>query len=115
MQRKFGSFVDQVDRNMILDIPNKKFVGRVDPTKDALLDVVDTDRVKRSYRALQLWLNRRIADRWQFNGSYSYSIEKQEGEFGYGTAADAALQFAYGDRASEFFEQEFNPRHNLKL
>jgi hypothetical protein len=115
VQRKFGHFVDQIDRNLILDIENKKFVGRVDPRFDAMIDIVDTNRVKRNYRAVQLWLNRRLADRWQFNGSYTYAIEKQEGEFGYGTAANAALQFAYGDRSSDFFETETGGRHNVKL
>lgn len=115
VQRKYGHSVDQIDRNLILDIPNKKFVGRVDPRFDAMIDFVDTDRVRRQYRAVQIWLNRRLADRWQFNGSYTYAIDKEEGEFGYGTAANAALQFAYGDRADEFFEREFGGRHNLKL
>lgn len=115
IQREYQNFPDMIDRNLILDIPNKKFVGRVDPRFDALIDVVDTERVKREYRAVQIWLNRRLADRWQFNGSYTYAIDKQTGEFGYGTAANAALQFAYGDRASEFFEEEVGGRHNLKL
>lgn len=115
VQRRFGHFSESVDRNLILDIPNKRFVGRVDPAFDALFDVVDTGRVKRSYRTLQLWVNRRLANRWQFNGSYTYGIDKLTGEFGYFTAANAALQFAYGDRASEFFEEERGGRHNLKL
>jgi hypothetical protein len=115
VQREFGHFVDTIDRNLILDLENRKFVGRADPRYDALLDVVDNDRVQRTYRAIQIWANRRFADRWQFNGSYTWAVDKQEGEFGHGTAANAALQFAYGDRASEFFEQETGGRHNLKL
>jgi hypothetical protein len=115
VRRRFSHFADTVDRNMILDIPNRRFVGRVDPNFNDLLDVVDSDRVNRTYDSLQLWVNRRLADRWQFNGTYTYAIDKQEGTFGYGTAANAALQFAYGDRASEFFEEERNPRQSLKL
>lgn len=115
VQREYGHFPDMVDRNLILDIPNRKFVGRVDPRFDEMIDVVDTDRVKREYRAVQIWLNRRFADRWQFNGSYTYAIDRQKGEFGYGRAVDAAQQFAYGDMADEFFETEVGGRHNLKL
>ncbi|MGH9456108.1 MAG: TonB-dependent receptor [Thermoanaerobaculia bacterium] len=115
VDREYGNFVEQIDRNLILDIPNKKFVGRVDPRFDALIDYVDTDRVHRSYQAVQIWLNRRFADRWQLNASYTYAINKEEGEFGYGTTANAALQFAYGDRASEFFEEQTGGRHNFKL
>lgn len=115
VKRTFGDFADQVDRNLILDIPNRKFVGRVDPAFDAMIDVVKSDREKRRYDAVQIWLNRRLGNRWQFNGSYTYAVEKREGEFGYGTAANAALQFAYGDRARDFYAQELSPRHNLKL
>lgn len=115
VRRRFRHFSESVDRNLILDIPNQRFVGRIDPTRDALLDVVDTNRVKRSYRSLQLWVNRRLADRWQLNGSYTYAIDKQTGEFGYFSTANAALQFAYDDRAAEFFEVELGARHNLKL
>jgi hypothetical protein len=115
VQREFSHFSENVDRNLILDVANKKFVGYVDPRFDSLIDVVDTDRVRREYRALQLWANRRLANRWQFNGSYTYSIDKQKGDFGYYSTANAAQQFAYGDRASEFFETETGPRHNLKL
>ncbi|MBA2302475.1 MAG: TonB-dependent receptor [Acidobacteria bacterium] len=115
VQRKFEHFPESVDRNLILDIPNGRFVGRVNPALDALTDVVDTNRVKRSYRALQFWVNRRLADRWQFNGNYTYGIDRQDGEFGYFSAANAALQIAYGDRAAEFFEVERGGRHNLKL
>ncbi|HXI14619.1 MAG TPA: TonB-dependent receptor [Thermoanaerobaculia bacterium] len=115
VQRKFGHFAEAVDRNLILDIPNKKFIGRVDPRFDSLIDIVDTGRIKRSYRSVQLWANRRLANRWQLNGSYTYALDKQEGEYGYFSAGNAALQFAYGDQASEFFEQERGGRHNLKL
>jgi hypothetical protein len=115
VRRKYSHFSESVDRNLILDVENKKFIGRVDPAFDALIDVVDTNRVKRNYQALQLWVNRRLANNWQFNGSYTYAIDKQEGEFGLFSTANAALQFAYGDRADEFFEEERNPRHNLKL
>lgn len=115
VQRRFGHFAESVDRNLILDIPNKQFVGRVDPAFDALLDVVDTNRIKKSYRTIQVWVNRRLANRWQFNGNYTYGVDKQEGEFGYYSAANAALQFAYGDRAAEFFETVNGARHNVKL
>ena len=115
VQRRFGHFSESVDRNLILDIPNKAFVGRVDPAFDALLDVVDTNRVKRSYRSVQLWVNRRLADRWQVNGSYTYAIDEQKGEFGYYSTANAAQQFAYGDRAADFFETQNGSRHNVKL
>ncbi len=115
VRRRFGHFVENVDRNLILDIPNKRFLGRVDPNFDALIDVMDTNRVKRSYRSIQLWVNRRLADRWQFNGAYTYALDKQTGEFGYYTAENAALQFAYGDRAAEFFETRNGARHNVKL
>ena len=115
VQRRFGHFAESVDRNLIFDIPNKAFVGRVDPAFDALLDVVDTNRVQRSYRTLQVWVNRRLADRWQFNGNYTYGLDKQKGEFGYYSAANAALQFAYGERADEFFETVNGSRHNFKL
>ena len=115
VQRKYSHFSESVDRNMILDVENKKFIGRVDPAFDALIDVVDTNREQRRDRAVQLWVNRRLANNWQFNGNYTYGIDKREGEFGLFSVTNAALQFAYGDRASEFFEEERNPRHNLKL
>lgn len=114
VHRQFGQFNDSIDRNLIVDIPNRTF-SRVDPNFDALLDTTGTDRVKRNYRTLQVWLNKRLADRWQFNGSYTYGYTRQEGEFGYYTTGNAALQFAYGDRAREFFETEQGGRHNLKL
>ena len=113
VRRTFSDFSENVDRNLIIE--NGRFVGRVDPAFDALIDVVNTGRVKQDYDALQLWVNRRLANNWQFNGSYTYAINKQKGEFGFHTVANAALQAAYGDRASEFFEQELQPRHNLKL
>ncbi|HET7712681.1 MAG TPA: TonB-dependent receptor, partial [Thermoanaerobaculia bacterium] len=115
VDRRFAHFADTVDRNLIVDPVTKKFIGRVDPRFDALIDIVDTNRIRRRYRSVQLWVNRRLANRWQLNGSYTYAIDKQEGEFGLFTTANAALQFAYGDKASEFFETERNPRHNLKL
>jgi hypothetical protein len=62
-----------------------------------------------------VWVNRRLADRWQFNGTYTYAITRQKGEFGYYSTANAAQQFAYGDRAADFFETETGNRHNVKL
>lgn len=115
VQRRFKGFTDSIDRNLILDVANRRFVGRIDPAFDALTDVVTNDRQQQVYRALQLWANRRFADRWQLDASYTYQINRQEGEFGLGTTANAAQQFAYGDRASAFFETTSGTRHLLKL
>ncbi|MCL4813419.1 MAG: TonB-dependent receptor [Vicinamibacteraceae bacterium] len=115
IQRRFKGFTDSIDRNLILDIPNKRFVGRIDPRFDALTDVVTSDRQQTVYRALQVWVNRRLANRWQLDASYTYQLNRQDGEFGYGTTANAAQQFAYGDRADEFFETRVGPKHMLKL
>lgn len=115
VDRRYRNAWDTVDRNLILDLENKKFVGRVDPNYDALTDYVTNDRVQRVYRALQVWANRRLADRWQFNATYTYNIDRRDGEFGTGTAANAALQFYYGDRARDFYAETVGARHMFKL
>jgi hypothetical protein len=115
VRRRYKGFTDSIDRNLILDIPNKRFVGRVNPAFDALTDVVTNARQQRLYNSLQFWINRRLANRWQVDAAYTYAIDRQDGEFGFGTTALAALQFAYGDRARDFYGVTSGPRHTLKL
>lgn len=65
-------------------------VARLDAIGDPVLEVRNLDEAERSYRALQVLLQKRFANRWQLLGSYTWS--ETEGNFfrsdGLGDLAD---------------------------